>query len=47
MLTLWHRMLPWGAVSVLDEVHADISMFLGADVVNYAWKLSQPTEEGI
>ena len=47
MLTLWHKILPWEAVSVLNEVSADISMSLGADVVNYAWKMCQPTEEGV
>ena len=29
-----------------NEVSADISMSLGTDVVNYAWKMCQPTEEG-
>ena len=47
MWTLWHKILPWEAVSVLNEVPADISMSLGADVVNYAWKMCQPTEEGV
>ena len=46
MLTLWHKILPWEAVSVLNEVPAD-SMSLGADVVNYGWKMCQPTEEGV
>ena len=40
MLTLWHKTLPWEAVLVLDEVPADICMLLGADIVKYAWKLS-------
>ena len=44
MLTLRHK------ISVLNEVSADISnehVLLGADcVVNYAWKMCQPTEEG-
>ena len=32
----------------MDEVPADVSTFLDADVVNYAWKLHvQLTEEGI
>ena len=47
MLTLWHkkkiypgRLFKPKLVPVLDEVPADICMFLGADVVNNAWKLS-------
>ena len=40
VLTLWHKTLPREAVLVLDEVPAHIFMFLVADVVNYAWKLS-------
>ena len=36
VLTLWHKTLPWEDVLVLDEVPADISMYLGADLVNYA-----------
>ena len=32
----------WEAVSVLDEVLDDISMFLGADVVNCVLKASLP-----
>ena len=34
VLTLWHKIL-----GCSFKVFADISMFLGADVVNYAWKL--------
>ena len=46
-LTLWHKTLHWRARR-LFEVPADIACSLiGADVVNYAWKLSQPTEEGV
>ena len=36
LLTLWHKTLPWEVALVLDEVPADISMYLGADLVNYA-----------
>ena len=40
-------MLPREAVLVLDDVPADICMFLGADVVNYAWKLYNQLKEGV
>ena len=46
MLTFWHKMLPREAVLVLDDVPADICMFLGADVVNYAWKLYNQLKKG-
>ena len=46
VLTLWHKTLPWEDVLVLDEVPADISMYLGADLVNYAWKLPNQLKKG-
>ena len=46
VLTFWHKMLPREAVLVLDDVPADICMFLGADVVNYAWKLYNQLKKG-